>query len=199
MPSPSKLSLFLSLTATAGLLYGGAYFAAGIGEASAAEPNLEQRELPKLAPVPAFEQDASLIKASTNIAATEKVAKQAPVPLAPLSITISGVRNADGKILVLVFDEKQAFANYDYTKAAGYTELPASPQPIKHTFKNLTSGPYAITLFHDENNNQDFDMENGIPLEGYGTSGAKGPYDEVNFERALTKAGNIPIRMYYLN
>ena len=39
------------------------------------------------------------------------------------------------------------------------------------TFKNVTPGTYAITLFHDKNGNKQMDFEpNGMPKEMYGVS-----------------------------
>ncbi len=39
------------------------------------------------------------------------------------------------------------------------------------TFKNVPAGEYAITIFHDKNDNNQMDFEaNGMPLENYGAS-----------------------------
>jgi len=67
MPSPSKLSLVISLVATGGFLYGGAWLASGMTPANVvpqSEPAI--REIPKLAPVPSL--------ALTNTSATVEAA-----------------------------------------------------------------------------------------------------------------------------
>ena len=65
-------------------------------------------------------------------------------------------------------------------------------------FEKLTDGPYAIALFHDENEDYDLNLENGQPIEGYGTSGARGMYDDPGFQQALVKPGDVTVQMYYL-
>lgn len=138
--------------------------------------------------------------AGQNNAATETAADSAPVPEfldTGLRVDITNVRNDEGKVIVLVFADADAFADYDYTRAVGYAEQ-AAAGTLQFEFPELREGPYAISLFHDENDDDDLNMDGIYPLEGYGTSGATGPYDEPSFSEAAVSPGRVSIRMYYL-
>lgn len=129
------------------------------------------------------------------------VLKSAPpvksIPNASMKIVIDGVRNNRGKIHIALFDKASAFDNYEYTQAIDYRELPARKGSISVDFFNLEEKPYAISLFHDENGNQEFDTTNGYPLEGYGTSRATNAYEELKFHRASIQPGLINIEIFY--
>ena len=43
-----------------------------------------------------------------------------------------------------------------------------------------------------------FDKTDGYPDEGYGTSGARGAYNEPPFERAAVAPGVAQVNMFYL-
>lgn len=210
MPSPSKTALVSGLVITAGIMFSGAWLASGMTSADGdaiAENARARPTMPLLAPIPGAAQDA--VPTPQRISAPQSqdiaISNEAPsagsdaaaVPAA-LQVTINGVRNDSGKILVFVFDTKAAYDAYDYTQAVGYAELDASTEPITHTFADLTDGPYAIGLFHDENANQDFDMQGQLPTEGYGTSGASNAYDEPSFRKASVEAGPVSIQVHYL-
>lgn len=196
MPSPSKLSLVLALAATGGIFYGGAWFASGLkSEAIAATPSQTEREnyIPALIPGITASEAGGSLQAGRSV---ETLAKQAEKP--GLTVIIDGVRNCTGSVLVLVFDDAAAYKAYNYERAVGFAELEASEGKLSRNFPNLTAGPYAVVVFHDENGNQDLDMESGYPLEGYGTSGADGPYDEPSFQKASTLPGEATVKMHYL-
>ena len=114
-----------------------------------------------------------------------------------LAVAITQVRAAPGKLMIFVFDDQSAFDDGDYYSAAGYAEVAADTASLTVSFPELSSGPYAVSLFHDENSDGDFNMSGIYPLEGYGTSGARSRYDEPSFRRAATDARKIPVRMYY--
>lgn len=114
-----------------------------------------------------------------------------------VSVIVTKVRNDQGKILIAVFDDADAFAEYDYDRAVGYVELPAEKGRVEARFPYLTGGPYAVSLFHDENGDYDFNMRGSTPLEGYGTSGARDAFHEPSFTVASTKKRRIPVKMYY--
>jgi uncharacterized protein (DUF2141 family) len=71
-------------------------------------------------------------------------------------------------------------------------------------FDKLPAGEYAVSLFHDENDNKVLDKNFiGIPKEGIGTSNdAKGSFGSSKFEDAkfAVKAGlkTITIHIIYL-
>ena len=101
-----------------------------------------------------------------------------------------------------MFNKAQPFEVYDYDRATEYGEFDASEAvggAARLSFPRLRSGPYAVSLFHDENRDYDFNMAGDWPLEGYGTSGAKNAYDEPTFEDASVTPGRVIVQMYYLS
>ena len=120
-----------------------------------------------------------------------------------LEIVVTGIRNDKGRIIVAVFDKtrKGAFEEYDYDRAIEYGEFDANKAvrgAVRLPFPRLRSGPYAVSLFHDENKDYDFNMDGDWPLEGYGTSGAKNAYHEPTFDEASIEGGRVTVQMYYL-
>ena len=207
MPSPSKPALLFGIATTMGIYLSGAWFASTLGN-DAAPITQNQAYSTPAAPItaPVIKPDRQLAPkavshaveedAQSTPASTTQTSK--PSTPQPLQITIEGARNAQGTVFILVFDDKSAYAAYDYTQAVGVAQLPASTSSMSHTFEDLTTGPYAIGIFHDENNNEDFDMSEGYPLEGYGTSRAKGPYDDPSFKEASVMNGPVTIKLHYL-
>jgi len=126
----------------------------------------------------------------------------APEPVSQhvsLDVQIHGARSNAGSVVVMVFDNAQAFNNYDYNQAVGYKEVPASTRPLVATFPHLRSGPYAVTVFHDENEDLEFNISGQYPLEGYGTSNAKNYTQTLSFEQALVDAGAVSIELFYID
>lgn len=114
-----------------------------------------------------------------------------------LSITLNGVRNAKGKLYVMVFDNADAFASYDYERAVDIAVLPAVTESVVTKFPQLSERAFAVVVFHDENNNQQFDIRDEYPVEGYGTSNAINAYETLNFHEARIRPGPISIEMFY--
>jgi uncharacterized protein (DUF2141 family) len=78
-----------------------------------------------------------------------------------LTVVIDGIENVKGHILIGVSDsnEKQVFGKLE--KIEGET--------VTIVFENVAPGEYAVSAFHDENDNQKLDTGVfGIPTEKYG-------------------------------
>jgi uncharacterized protein (DUF2141 family) len=88
---------------------------------------------------------------------------------ADLTLTVSGVQNANGTVAAGVFNSAsnfpragQAFASFRMKAAKG---------DVSFTVHNLPPGKYAAVAFHDENDNGTLDVDPlGVPTEGYGVS-----------------------------
>ena len=115
-----------------------------------------------------------------------------------LMVEVRGVRNAKGQVIVTIYDNAAALARYDDEDYVDYKIVPAAEGTVFADFPALTEGPYAVSIFHDENGDLKFGMDGFTPLEGYGTSGAVGPYDEPPFDRAAVSPGAVKIEMFYL-
>ena len=114
-----------------------------------------------------------------------------------VTVAFEGVRNDRGNVVVMVFGDRDAYKTFDVSRAVGYREAPARAGDVTVSFPDLTSGPYAIAAFHDEDENQDLNMGDEWPLEGYATSGATDIYDTPTFRRATIGEATVRIKMYY--
>jgi len=187
---PNNKQRMAAVAATAILVIGGAWIASMAKHASGNADDSTQSAV-KMKSV-ALRQLP--LKPESVLAAPAK-----SISNADLIVSIDGVRNTNGTVYVMIFDNAAAFMSDDYQRAVGFTELPASVQPISAEFPDLTRKAYAVSVFHDENSNQQFDMNGDDPIEGYGTSRAKNAYDELKFHRARVKPSPIGITMFYLN
>ena len=128
----------------------------------------------------------------------QPIAEQAsPTSATGLIVEIHDVRSGNGELLVVVFDSQSAYNNYDYSAAAGLEEVAADSRLVLVSFESLREGPYAVFIFHDENDDDDLNMNGDYPLEGYGTSGARNWWHEPSFAEAASDAGKIRVKMYY--
>ena len=98
----------------------------------------------------------------------------------------------------MVFDNASAYNNYDYNRSVGYAEIKAKKGTVSAAFPDLTNGSFVVSIFHDEDNNQDLNLQNGLPIEGYGTSGIEDPYHTPSFSEALVPADTTTINIHYL-
>ncbi|WP_299356766.1 DUF2141 domain-containing protein [uncultured Shimia sp.] len=114
-----------------------------------------------------------------------------------LALTVEGLRNGKGKVMVVVFDNAAAYNAFDYMNAVDYAEIPARKGQVTHHFKTMTKGPYAIVLFHDENNDDDLNYTDTHLLEGLGASGAPNPEDEPTFGQASVFPGKVTVHVHY--
>ena len=102
----------------------------------------------------------------------------APAPPAPaqgnssLTVKIKGIRNAKGKINVVLYNKGDGFP-MDRTSAIAVKQVDVDPKTMTATvvFDKLADGVYAATVLHDENlvGKMEFDAQ-GTPIEGYGIS-----------------------------
>jgi uncharacterized protein (DUF2141 family) len=99
-----------------------------------------------------------------------------------LTIEIDGFNNDNGQLVLGVCNKKEnflkEFAYGDVVKIVN--------KKAKVVIKNLPSGEYAISLFHDVNSNNILDKNMfGIPSEDYGFSNnAKGTFGPPKYEDA---------------
>lgn len=114
-----------------------------------------------------------------------------------LNLTVDGVRNTNGSVIVLVFDKERAFERLSWRKAVQYADIPAQAGSLTHNFADLTAGPYAIFVFHDENGDEDLNYNNERLLEGVGASGATTQTSEPTFAEASVMPGDVTVRIFY--
>lgn len=87
-----------------------------------------------------------------------------------ISFTIQGCRSKNGTLYVMLQDSPQGFPGSMDRVVAG-AQVPARVGEVTLVLAGVRPGRYAISYFHDENNNQHLDSNVfGIPQEGYGFS-----------------------------
>ncbi|NVO57782.1 DUF2141 domain-containing protein [Rhodobacteraceae bacterium B1Z28] len=114
-----------------------------------------------------------------------------------LNVVIDGIRNSKGTIVILIFDDARAYDNFDVWSAIDYAKVPSKKGAVSHAFSDLNAGPYAVLLFHDENNDENLNMTATHLLEGLGSTGAPSPKDEPDFAAASVWPGDVRIRIHY--
>ncbi|MFW5659673.1 MAG: DUF2141 domain-containing protein, partial [Bacteroidota bacterium] len=87
-----------------------------------------------------------------------------------LEIHLLNVRNTNGHLLIALFDQQSGFPE-SFDAATLRMIVPAQPGKQRVTITGLDDRDYALTVFHDENDNGKLDKNAlGMPLEGYGVS-----------------------------
>lgn len=98
-----------------------------------------------------------------------------------LTVTISNIESNKGTIQVGLYNSKSSFLNTPYRS----TSIQAKTGSVQVIFKNVPKGVYAISLYHDKDNNNELNTFFKIPTEPYGISNnAKGKFGPPNWEEA---------------
>lgn len=111
-----------------------------------------------------------------------------------VTVTILNIKSNNGKVLVALFNSEASFLNKG-TKAA-YSKIENNRSTV--TFKDVPNGIYAISMYHDENDNNKMDTNFlGIPMEDYGCSNnAKGFMGPPKWEDAKFEINNQSINQH---
>lgn len=89
---------------------------------------------------------------------------------AEVTVRIENIKSDKGKILVGVYSENTFMKSKP--EYGAQSEIVDGVATV--TFKDLPAGTYAISCFHDKNDNSQMDFEpTGMPLEPYGVSNNK--------------------------
>ncbi len=102
-----------------------------------------------------------------------------------LEITITNIKTSEGSLMVGLFSTEATFM-----KNPLRGEKPkAKSGTVVVTFRDIPPGEYAISVFHDANENGKLDSNSiGIPTEGVGFSNdAMGMFGPPSFEKATFK------------
>ena len=115
-----------------------------------------------------------------------------------LTIEISGMETDKGKVFVALYNSEKIFLKS--SKATKGTSTTVKDGKAVAHFKGIKKGEYAVSLFHDENENNKMDTKIfGIPKEPYGFSnnatGFMGPpkYKDAKFSLESNKTITISV------
>ena len=108
-----------------------------------------------------------------------------------ISVTISDIASNDGTLMIALYNSENTFLGARYQGAMESI----TDNSVTVTFNDVPAGDYAISTFHDENDNQELDMHFGMfPKEDYVTSNyAKGFFGPPSWEDAKFKVKETPI------
>lgn len=116
-----------------------------------------------------------------------------------LTVNVSGLKPLKGDLYISLHNRPGSFQVAD--SAFLKRKIGVDEEMETVVFKNIPGGNYAISVYHDENQNGVLEMnEKGIPLEGYGFSTKTRSLARPKFEQAafdLTKNDTVDIRMLY--
>lgn len=120
---------------------------------------------------------------------------------ATLDVSVTGLRNSKGHVLVCLTASSKAFPDCTKdSKAHKRTVMANAAGSIG--FTDLTPGTYALSLIHDENANGKLDTSLAIPKEGFGFSrNPKITFGPPKFKAAafvVAGAGRQTVKMKYM-
>lgn len=100
-------------------------------------------------------------------------------------MTVTGVTNEKGQVLVALFLDDRGWPQ-DEDLDFGAVTLPVEGTRVVAEFSDVPAGPFAISVFHDEDLDRELDTGLfGIPTEDYGFSNdARGRFGAPSFEDA---------------
>jgi uncharacterized protein (DUF2141 family) len=87
-----------------------------------------------------------------------------------LTIEVNGFQNQKGQICLKLFASSKGFPNGNEGGIKRQCSK-ISENPMSFTFNNLTSGSYAVAVYHDRNGDGKLNRNSlGMPTEGFGLS-----------------------------
>lgn len=118
-----------------------------------------------------------------------------------LQITINNIHNNKGYLLISIYNDATAFEAEDEKNMHTYVAMPAKMDSQTITLHDFPTGTYAISVLHDENSNNQFDVDKiGTPLEGYAYSNNVGLIATPTFKQATfnhTEQTDLEIKLLY--
>jgi len=121
-----------------------------------------------------------------------------------LTISIEGIKPGQGgKLFVGVYDAEGTFAKVGEEVKGAYIEI-SDQKAATVEIKDLPTGTYSVSVFHDKNRNDKLDTGwLGIPKEGYGFSNniygrfSIPSFKETNFSTTDNGNKKLSIKMIY--
>jgi uncharacterized protein (DUF2141 family) len=159
-----------------------------------------------LAPALAAAADATAAAASADATAPATATASAPAG-AELTVAVTALHSAQGHLCMALFSQPDGFPESKTlahaTARVAITAAPDGTGTATVVFPGLPPGTYAVTCFHDENDNDTFDKSwLGVPREGWAVSNNVVPHlraptwDEARFTLGPT-AQTIAVKVHY--
>jgi uncharacterized protein (DUF2141 family) len=120
---------------------------------------------------------------------------------ASLEVSVSGLRNKKGNVLVCLTANSKAFPDCSKDPNAQKRSVKATAAG-SISFADIAAGTYALSLIHDENGNGKLDTSLAIPSEGFGFSRNPkitfGPPKFKSAAFAISGAASQSVKMKYM-
>ncbi|MBX9634935.1 MAG: DUF2141 domain-containing protein [Magnetospirillum sp.] len=123
-----------------------------------------------------------------------------PALAADLSVAVSGVRDGEGDVRVVLYERPESFRHEDQAREIRSIAADATTAPV--VFTDLAPGRYAVIAYHDANRNGKLDLFLGMfPAEGWGMSNDPAVMGPPKFDPAAVmvphEGGAITIALHY--
>ena len=120
-----------------------------------------------------------------------------------LTVVATGLKNDKGEVQFSLYNKKGTIPDKTLSKYYKMQRVPINGTTATAVFKDLPKGRYAVSVFHDENNNGKIDKGFIMPKEGVGLSNYKtiNFFNLPNFKEASFPVENdkeVKIKMIYL-
>lgn len=119
-----------------------------------------------------------------------------------LKVSIEGINSTKGQIVVMLFDSADTFMKpAEAIKKTYIKPIVGSSGEVE--FSDLKSGQYAVFAYHDETDNDRFEVGfMGRPLEQFGLSGdfkrgSRPNFDEVSFHYTADEAKTVNVNFVH--
>jgi len=94
-----------------------------------------------------------------------------------LTVEANGFKNSKGEAQFSLYNKEGTIPDKQLNKYYRKIRVKVDHGHAKAVFKDLPEGRYAVSLYHDENNNHKIDKGLIMPIEGVGLSN----FESVNF------------------
>ena len=132
----------------------------------------------------------------------EEVAHDMNQETTNIQLEVSGLNNTNGQLAIAIFDNADSFENENNTYKDSTIVVTNNEMTI--LIEDVDPGTYAISIFHDENENEELDVNwLGIPIEGFGFSNnpsisfSAPQYNDCSFIVEENQTLGVPIELIH--
>jgi len=119
-----------------------------------------------------------------------------------LSVEVVGAKNTKGEVQFSLYNKDGTIPDKDMSRYFKIKRSKIKDGKAKVLFKDLSEGRYAVSIYHDQNNNHKIDQGFILPNEGVGLSNFEtiNLFNPPNFKAAsfsLNQDKKIKIKLIY--
>ena len=119
-----------------------------------------------------------------------------------LVVAVNGIKNRQGEIQISLYNKDGTIPDKELKNYYKTKRVKIEGEKTKVLFSNLPKGRYAVSVFHDQNNNHKIDKGFFMPKEGVGLSNFEtvNLFNLPNFQKAsflLEQDKTVQIKLIY--